>query len=249
MKKLLCLFSAVLFALTSCSNNDDNSSDKASSILVKKISYPKNDGSVYTETIVYDGNKIVSLTGDDYMIKYTYIGSFITKSEEFDEKGVLDYTNEYTYTNGKLTISVEKGANSSSSYKTKYVYNADGTVSYEGFTVVSGVEQKNGNDGKYTYKDGNLIKDEESDEVTLYEYDNKNHPYKNALGFNLFLGDDAASSNNVIKETRTSGSGANVYTSVTTSVYKYDVNNFPLEKVESRLSGGSTSTETTQYAY
>jgi hypothetical protein len=249
MKKLLYLFTASLLVFTSCSNDDNNSSDPASSILVKKITYPKPSGSTYAEAIIYNGNKIVSLTGDDYVIKYTYVGDYITKSEEFDENGVLDYTNEYTYTNGKLTSFIEIEAGSDDNYKTKYVYNADGTITYEGFTITSGVEKKNGNDGKYTYKDGNLIKEEDSYGVTIYEYDTKNSPIKNVLGYNLLLGDDSGNVNNVIKETYTSVSTTNAYTSIVTSVYKYDVNNYPTEKVESRQSGSSISTETTQYAY
>ncbi|UPZ17898.1 hypothetical protein [Flavobacterium humidisoli] len=248
MKKLLCLLGAVLVTLTFCSNNDCDPL-KTPSALLKKISYPKPNGTVYSETVAYDGNKIVSVTGDYFMIKYTYSGGFIAKSEEFDENDQLVYTDEYIYTDGKLAGIVEKDADSANSYETKYLYNGDGTVSYEEFAVVPGNELKSVNKGKYTFRDGNLIKDEGADFVILYEYDNKNHPYKNVLGYNLLLGDGAASRNNVIKETRSSGSRAKVNKSVITSVYKYNSNNFPTERVQSLLSGSSASSETIQYAY
>jgi hypothetical protein len=253
MKKLLCLFSAALVALTSCSNDDDSS--KSSSILVKKITEFENDKPV-SKDIVYNGNKIVSITNaDGSQAKFTYTGDFITKNEHFDEKGKLAGTDEYTYTNGKLTTYVEKEPGDNIYYyKTKYVHNADGTVSYEEFrvTVSTGFEEEYGEIGKLTFKDGNLIKAENSyygyDSIKVYDYDVKNSPFKNITGYSLLLEDESVV-NNIIKETRTSGSGANVNTSVTTYTYKYDTNNYPTEKVTTFPNGNSTSSETTQYFY
>lgn len=68
------------------------------------------------------------------------------------------------------------------------------------------------------------------------------------VGLNLLL-DDEPAINNVIKRTYTSGSDANLYTSVTTYSYKYDLNNYPIEKVTTFLNGDSAETETTLYGY
>lgn len=257
MKKSLYLFCATLIALTSCSNNDDNESSKsASSILPKKVTVIYSDGDSSVETILYDGNKIVSITEEDGSVtKYTYTGNVITKAEEIDEKGELDGTTEYIYTNGKLATSIEKNPGESYYYKAKYIHNADGTVSYDQFRglISTGTEEEYGATGKYTIKEGNLIKLEVSyygsERAYVYEYDTKNNPFKNVLGFNLLLQDTDLSLNNLVKETGTSGSGANTSTNTITYTYKYDANNYPTERVSSYQSGTSISTKTTQYAY
>lgn len=255
MKKLLYLFAASLLVFTSCSNDDNNSSDPASSILVKKRIYINDKGVSSSEDIVYNGNKIVSITGQDGSVfKYTYTGELITKTEEIDAKGVVGYTTEYSYTNGKLATSIDRNTDSELYYKTKYIYNADGTVSYDNFrgTVATGVEEAYGATGKYTFKDGNLVKLEVSyygeDRSHVYEYDTKNNPFKNVIGISLLF-DDETAVNNIVKETGISGSGANISTNVITYSYKYDANNYPTEQVKSYPSGDSVSTNTTQYVY
>jgi len=257
MKKLLYLFTASLLVFTSCSKDDNDSSNSTSSILPKKVTFTESDGTSYSEDNVYNGNKIVSITGEDYVIKYTYVGDFITKIEEFDENNALDTTTEYIYTNGKLTSSTSKETGAPSYSKIKFVHNADGTVSYEDFRINSSTnaEDDGGFVGKFTFKDGNLIKNEYSyygvERSIAYEYDTKNHPLKNITGINLLLDIDPSQSyvNNVIKKTRTSGSGTDIQTSITTSVYEYDANSYATKEVTTYPSGTSTSTETTQYAY
>lgn len=255
MKKLIYLFTASLLVFTSCSKDDNDSSDPASSILVKKRIYIGKDGVSSSEDIVYNGNKIVSITGQDGSVfKYTYTGELITKTEESDAEGTVDYTTEYNYASGKLATSIEKNKDAKFYYKTKYTHNADGTVSYDQFriTVATGVEEEYGATGKYTFKDSNLVKLEVSyygaEMLHVYEYDTKNNPFKNVTGISLLL-DDETAVNNVVKETSTTGSGANISTNITSYAYKYDVNNYPTEKVESYPSGDSVSTYTTQYLY
>lgn len=255
MKKLLYLFAASLLAFTSCSKDDNDSTDPASSILVKKRVYIGNDGVSSSEDIVYNGNKIVSITGQDGSVfKYTYTGELITKTEEIDDKGIVDYTTEYSYVSGKVATSIEKNKDAKFYYKTKYIHNADGTVSYDQFrvTVATGAEEEYGATGKYTFKDGNLVKLEVSyygeERSHVYEYDTKNNPFKNVAGLSLLL-DDETAVNNVVKETGISGSGVNIHTNIITYSYKYDANKYPTEKVESYLSGDSVSTYTTQYVY
>ncbi|PBI84693.1 hypothetical protein BSF41_40210 [Flavobacterium sp. ACN2] len=254
MKKLLYLFVASLLAFTSCSKDDNNSSDPASSILVKKIIDIDIDGSSSTRNYEYNGNKIVSMTEDGLLSKYTYTGDFITKIEEIDASGKLDLTTEYSYTNGKLATSVEKNTNSKFYYKTKYTHNTDGTVTYDQFrgTVATGAEEEYGAAGKYTFKDGNFVKLEVSyygsESLYIYEYDTKNYPFKNVTGLSLLL-DDETTANNVVKITGTSGTGDIIRTSIITYSYKYDTNNYPTEKVERYQSGSSISTQTTQYTY
>lgn len=238
---------------TSCSNDDNDSSDPASSILVKKITEYENSLPVFRD-VLYNGNKIVSITETDgSQTKFTYNGNQIVKIEEFDEDGLSEGPIEYGYTNGLMTSYVEK-YDDLYNHKTKYIHNNDGTVSYEQFKVniSTGVEEKDGQTGKLTFKDGNLIKAErsygKSNSVEIYEYDTKNSPFKNVLGWNLML-DDEPTTNNVIKRTYTSGSDANPHTSETIYSYKYDANNYPTERVATFLYDSSSETETTLYGY
>jgi len=258
MKKLLYLFTASLLVFTSCSKDDNDSSDSTSSILPKKVTTVYSDGDSDIENMVYNGNKIVSVTEKDgSLAKYTYTGDLITRIDELDEDGKLNYTTEYAYVSGKLNSSIGKGADADEIYyyKTKYVHNGDGTVSYDNFrgVISTGVEEEYGVTGKYTFKDGNLLKLEVSyysnDYSYIYEYDTKNNPRKNVLGFSVLLEDENSSVNNVVKETSTSGSGVNIRTNTTTYTYKYDVNNYPTEVVKNYQSGTSIATETTQFVY
>jgi hypothetical protein len=256
MKKFLCLFSVALLAFTSCSKDDNDSSTPAPSILVKLIAEFEGDKPV-SRDVLYNGNKVASITSaDGSQKKFTYTGDFITKMEIINNNGALQGTVEYQYTNGKMVSYVRKEAGATYNYKTEYVHNTDGTVSYEEFriNVSTGVEQEYGEIGKLTYKDGNLIKKESSfygsDSVYTYEYDDKNSPSKNMTGNSLLI--DAltdVSVNNVIKETQTSKSGGNVYTYITTYTYSYDADNYPTLKVATFPNGNSTSIKTTFFAY
>ncbi|KOP36642.1 hypothetical protein DBB36_08560 [Flavobacterium sp. WLB] len=253
MKNLLGLLSAALLVFTSCSKDDNNeSSDPASPILVKKITKIDSKGSSSSENYLYNGNKIVSITeADGSLTKFTYNGNEIVTKEEFDKNGLSKGPVEYGYTDGLMTSYVEKYDDDYNS-KTKYKHNNDGTVSYEQFKVdiKTGLEVKFQQTGKLTYKDGNLIKAERSydkfETVEIYEYDTKNSPLKNILGWNLLL-DEEPAVKNIIKKVDTSGSQGNIHTDTYISTYTYDVNNYPTEKI-TKLSG-STDTETVQYVY
>lgn len=252
MKKILCVLGAITFVFTSCSKDDNDASDPASPILVKKITTTYSDGDLFTEEYHYRGNKIVSVTeGDGSVSKYTYTGDLITKIEYFDETGLLNDISEYGYTDGLMTSYTEK-YDKDYNIKTKYTHNNDGTVSYEQFKVNidTGLEEKFQQTGRLTYKDGNLIKAERSydkfETVEIYEYDTKNSPFKNILGWNLLL-DEEPAVKNIIKKVDTSGSQGNIHIGTNIYTYKYDVNNYPTEKVTNF--SNSTDTETVQYVY
>ena len=244
MKKLLYLFSASLLVLSSCSSDDDTTA----TVLVKKVSYVS-IGERYTVDFTYSGNKIVSNV-NNYGEKttFTYTGDLITKIVDTDDKGNVDYTTEFTYTNGKLTseISLETGADYK--YKTKYVHNTDGTISFEEFrvAVATGKEEEYGDIGKYTFKNGNLVKIEKSyygtNSSETYEYDAKNNPFKNVVGFNLFVNDEeGAYVNNIVKRTYSNSNSTGTYTN--TYEYKYNAEGFPTEQKDfyNGASGGTTT--------
>lgn len=219
--------------LTSCSS-DDSSSDSNTETVLKptKIVYMRPDNSViYVSDFKYDGNKIVSTTDDDgYVMKYTYTGDVITKVEEFELITILKTTREFTYLNGKMVTETQKEPNDNRYFEIKYTYNPDGTISYNGKQINSAPGSIVTSSGKYTYKNGNLIKDEfifngqVTDEV-LTEYDVKKNPMSNVLGMNLLLSwSVTASSNNVVKSTQYSTGYE------TTFSYLYNNNDFPIER-------------------
>jgi hypothetical protein len=246
MKKLLYLFSASLIVLTSCSKDDDNSSDPATSTLPQKIVSVDGTESE-TTTFTYNGNKIVStVDSDGYKTNFTYTGDVITKTEEIDDKGVVDSTTEYAYTAGKLSSKTDFETGDNYKYRTKYTHNADGTIAYEEFrvNVATGVEQEYGYIGKYTFKDGNLLKEEKSYYGTVntpstYEYDTKNSILKNVTGYSLLLdNEEEISVNNVVKTT--------IGTYIYTNTYIYNENGFPTEQ-KSFSNGVADGTTTITY--
>lgn len=229
MKKLFLFIGASLLMLTSCSSDDSNSSEPTATVLLKKTSTVSN-GKTYTQDFTYSGNKIVSnVDRDGNKTAFTYTGDFITKVVNIDNKGVVDYTIDFTYTNGKLTSKLTYESGEKYKYKTKYVHNTDGTISFEEFRVAldTGVEQESGNIGKYTYKGGNLIKKEKSyygsESIISYEYDAKNNPFKNVLGFNLLL-DEEMSTNNIVKTTFSNSKD------IVTRTFIYNADGFPTEQ-------------------
>jgi hypothetical protein len=255
MKKILCLFSALTLVLTSCSSEDSNSAEN--SVLPKTVSYTYSD---YPEdndmaTVVYNGNKIVSAgyTANDKEV-YTYTGDFITKIEDFAQEGNISSTNEFTYENGKLKVDLLTESSSDKTYISKnvYTYKADGTITFVSYSVdpKTKVETKK-SEGVLTYSNGNLAKKTEiygdNSETITYEYDTKNNPFKNILGYNLLIDfDSTASANNVTKSTNVYTSGGIATTSVYTSVYEYNEKDYPVKQTRSDY---AKKQEITEYTY
>ncbi|OXA93976.1 hypothetical protein [Flavobacterium hercynium] len=248
MKVILCCLSVLLLFLSSCSN-DDNSSN-AKTVLAKNI-VSKENGKERTRVFTYDGNKINTVTFSDGLVfKYTYTGDFITKREDYAEKdGKLNSSSELTYENGKLSKKIEREVGSKFYHVNRYIYNIDGTISLEQSYVDSetGIETYDSSE-KYTYVNGNLVKVERffsgSYNESIIEYDTKNSPFKNIIGFNLIVGDETTCSNNVIKVTRLPTEGAKTYLEKYT--YKYDKNNYPIEQVITYQLGDYIFSETKQ---
>jgi hypothetical protein len=212
MKKLLCLFSATLLVLSSCTSSSDDSfiTDPApvSMILPKSVidfqpysSYQKYS----TSTISYDGNKIKSIKDGDNRTDYVYDGNNqIVKITEF-ENGVKDEERTYTYANGKLASSYytlhdipEYPTSGQFKFRSVYTYNSDGTIKKVVYDIdpTTGAETKSSYESLSTITNGNLAKvvvtDVKSGSVhtDVYEYDTKNNPYKNITGANLLVIDE-----------------------------------------------------------
>lgn len=237
MKKFFCLFTSVLFVLASCST-DDSKMDAANTTLVSQIV-----GSGTTISYVYIGNKVSQINNGTSKTVITYSGDFITKEESYTNN-VLSFSQEYVYENSKLKSSTfTDGAYIK---KDVYVYNTDGTVSYNSYKIdaITKVETIF-KSGKYTFSDGNLIRDENSSQTFIYEYDTKNNPFKNVLGFDKFI-ISGASVNNVVKETISITGSSN--TDIRSYQYEYNSDGFPISSIYS-WNGVVNSSESTTFKY
>lgn len=229
MKKILYLFGASLLMLTSCSNDEDSDSPDTA-YLVKEIAYVEGSYS-FSSKITYNGNKIVSsVDSDGEKTLYTYTGDLITKEEEFAVGNNIDSKIEYSYDNNQLKTSVSTEISGSVTYKSKNVYthNSDGTVSCKTYNInlTTGAETLSYS-GKYTFLNGNMVKREQgTDYVLVFEYDTKNNPIKNILGFDKLM-ETEFSANNIIKITSTNN-GSNP--SISTNQYDYNTAGYPTEQ-------------------
>lgn len=229
--------------LTSCSN-DDNSSSEESLILPKTISYtyPNSPEENYKTIMTYDGNKIVSIDKGDYKTKFIYDGNLIVKQLRFnvdsEGKEIKSRETVYTYSGGKLINKTsrisfsENQPNGSDFVKTDYTHIDDRTISCVQYLP-------NSTDIDYTatliYENKNLIKKDlyiiepifliESD---VYEYDSKNNPLKNILGFDLLIEEISGyGSNNLVKLKRANNEMA--AGTIYKAGYIYDDNNYPIK--------------------
>lgn len=251
MKKIICLLSVVILAITSCSSDDEPSNSVSLSltpVLVKQFISIRS-GKEYVEKITYNGNKIVSRIGSDkYTINYTYTGDFITKIEYVDANGLLEKTNQYTYIEGRLSSLLEIVPGSSYKYETTYGYVlTTGQVKYFYYSIdIKTGERKALYSGEYIYTNGNLVKnDAYGNKIIVYEYDAKFNPWRNVVGLSLLL-DEEYSTNNFTKVTTTNSSGK---ISISTYAYIYDSTYFPTEAAGTISDGTSTLTETIKIGY
>lgn len=260
MKKIICLLSVVVLAITSCSSDDEPSNPVLPTpLLVKQFTSIRN-GKEYVEKITYDGNKIVNRIGsDNYTTKYTYTENLITKIEYIDGNGVLEQTNQYTYVGGKLSSLLEIVPGSTYNDETKYGYYNEGSVPYtqKGYadyekrsTNIKTGEVKFILGGRNTFANGNLVKKTWSlygvgNGTIDYEYDTKFNPWRNVIGLNALV-DEEYSINNITKVTSTDRLGK---TSISTYAYIYNSTFFPIEAAYTLSDGTLTSAETIKIGY
>ncbi|WP_125722507.1 hypothetical protein [Flavobacterium ustbae] len=262
MKNKLFLFSILILGTFASCSSDENSYDKEdTSVLPKTMSYnypdfPEDNTKI---TITYAGNKIVSSVEDDSKTVFTYDGNMITKQIQYDIEGgkeIKDTEVSYSYENGKLKTRIirelfsEDYPEGQYIYKTVYTHVSEAVITYVNYSINSDtkVETKS-TDGTLTYNKGNLVKNElsgspKSDRV--YEYDAKNNPLKNILGFDLLLNEVSDyAKNNVTKETK-SDNGTNVASYLTT--YTYNEKGYPIKNT-SFTSDGKTVEYEIEYTY
>lgn len=233
MKKILCLFGALTFALTSCSSDED-SSDSSGTVLLKKTVETDSEGDKVTTNYVYNGNKIVNITvqGSSDGIYFTYTGDLITKME-FKYEGEVEQINEYKYdSNNRLISYVSIEPSEEYGFKESYTYETDGSISVKTYrgddltqTIANGTR-------KITFTGGEFTKIISTDSPSRsYTYDDKNNPMKNILGYDKISFVDGEASgilHNIVSEKDID------YDEVTaTYVFTYNSAGYPTKSTES----------------
>lgn len=265
MKKTLCFFGALILTITSCSTNDNDSGTAETAILPKTVKFSKPDypSENTTSTIIYTGNKLVNITDKERRTDFTYEGNVIVKMIEYDvTNGDKEEEESYSYTNGKLTSTLY-ARNFTSKYpfgqykgRYTYTYNLDGTVKKETYSInaATGVESKDDYSEIYTFQNGNLVKLVATDQssglssvrTSLYEYDAKNNPLKNVLGYNLLIDTGDCSVNNLTKHSYSYSGNAASYSYKT--VYEYNDKGYPT-KATLYMQDGVAVSEIMEYSY
>ncbi len=188
MKKIILLF-IVVFAMFSCSKNDENaiSGIDPNKILLKKAISKDN-----TTSYVYDGYKLIRINSGEVYLTNNYTGNFITSGGEYytksnDKKAEIFY--EYN-SNNRLISSKSLLYELLIASKTLFNYNADGTVSYQNYDGDFTNQNTPSGSGKiWLDKNGQTIKSEQYDNDgklvfrSEYAYDDKNYVFKNVIGF------------------------------------------------------------------
>lgn len=254
MKKPIYILCVLSLLIASCSSNsNEESTTDTSSILPKKITYIEN-GTTETNTIAYNGNKIVSMTssGGTSTI-YTYTGNQITQIDSYTGTH-LDDRETYAYnSNGKLATYVSLNYNSTNTAtageKQVFVYNADGTVSYVVYYGNLVTQTTVNYTGTVFITNGEITKVDyvysgsSTHYVRNYIYDDKNNPFKNITGYaetSFTINSPNGYTHNIISDENVSNPNFSI-----ANTYTYNSNNFPTEAVEH----SSGSTYTTQYVY
>lgn len=224
--------------ISSCSSDNKSDEIPALGTFLKTADYVGNSIVSYT----YSGNMLVNKDYNNGIIeKITYSGKEIIKIEHIIGGSNVDFVTEYTYQDGKLVYLINTYSNGNIS-KIEYAYNTDNTVFYEKYIINNSVEFKE-REGTYTFEKGNLVKNvyttyfpndfptSGSLFTDIYEYDSKNNPFKDVLGYSLLLVDEnnfPISVNNVTKRTHIDADKIyyeNPY--FYTYSYSYDSNGFP----------------------
>ncbi|WP_264536462.1 hypothetical protein [Flavobacterium sp. N1736] len=261
-KKLFYYLPLLLLVLSSCSGEDYV--DNKNIVLPKtlKIIYPYNTSANFDTEIVYDANKIASISNKYRKREYVYNGTQIIKEIEYN----LEYDQgksekAYTYINDSLKTVTTVVHGQKTRYV--YVYNIDGTVTIETYILdkETAKESKESESKVLTFNNGNLIKSVfnstygERSSTSRYDYDANNNAFKNVLGLDLLLDQanfgselNLFSKNNIKKYSAfTIGSGIVSEPYFETINYEYNKNGYPAKKTTYNYKGDIT--EIIEYIY
>jgi hypothetical protein len=271
MKKIFALAATALFIMTSCSSDEatpttnNPGTNPTDNVLLKKIIFPRYDGVMVTSNYVYNGNKIVTETDSEGLVRtFTYNGNLISQIvETVDGNPFTDYTFEYDGNGSLVTHTythhfppppmLPNNPWTTSTITAHYTYNNDGTISYEDFlTSSTQPDTQEHEHGVITMVNGNMVKKvayRPGNQVLTdtYTFDNKNNPLRNVQGAHvLALTDFGYDQNNETSFTYTV-TPESEYNFTETTTYTYNSQNYPVTSTAYDEEGQATGT--TQYFY
>ncbi|WP_284651288.1 hypothetical protein [Flavobacterium terrisoli] len=208
MKKIIYLVCFATLFLSSCSSDSSQSTAAEDDVLVKEVWTDNDTNPIHFN---YDGKKFVSTNYDGEDRYYTYTGDLITKIQTYNNGNGLGYglrvESLFTYdTSGRLTEHVFKSIpdanNIDYTITTTFVYNSNNTISVvktigyptlafsyvpetrlihlSGTTIISEDTSVYNTTGGFEYG-----------YTTSYNYDTKNNPFKNVIGYKeIYLAED-----------------------------------------------------------
>ena len=232
MKKILCFFGALVFALTSCSSDDSSSNSDSGTVLLKKTVKTDPDGEKITTIYKYDGNKIVSITdGEEFNRYFTYDGDLITKIEYKYPNGEVEQINTYEYKDGKLTTFLRVDPEINWGSKEVYTYNANGTVTAVSYSGDSKSQTLKGDTATIKFVNGEVSEIiDDKGWGHKYTYDSKNNPLKNIVGFDKLAFEDGEAegvNHNMLTDKDISEDDLWI-----NSTYTYNENGYPVKEVD-----------------
>jgi hypothetical protein len=270
MKKIIYILFATII-ITSCKktdsvvNTDTQPQPQQIYVLPTKITIIDVNGT-NTSSFAYNGNKLVGIVGATSNVTYTYTGNLVSKITITNSGAISSLsTEDYSYNPDSTINSVVNyseiligGQLTKDKSITRFTYNTNGTVSQRAYSIDlnSGTETASNSTILNTFINNNIsIKYTEtaaSFNITnqTLEYDLKNSPYKNILGYKRLF-KERSNANNLLKQTNVFTTYFNGQTIMTTDVltrtYVYNSDNFPTEI--KYFSSTGTLTGTIQFAY
>lgn len=256
-KNIFWIVSVFTVAFYSCLSENDSSTK-----LLQKMVETLEGGTSEKTLFTYNGNKIVSIDGVHQRSDFTYTDGLITRIAVSNKTTKILETIDYTYLAGKL-VQVE----SLGKYITKYSHNTDKTISYERFSLGANHQKVKEYHGVLTLENGNYTDDKRTlDNVgaglivknsRTFKYDKKINPMSGIIGFDKLLNyDELMSSNNsllnVVEDSTTyPNEQATSSAKMHTSIFKYDTDDYPIEKFSQTalLHSGNWGSLKTEYFY
>ncbi|GAA3582844.1 hypothetical protein [Snuella lapsa] len=233
---LVTLFISVL----ACSSESDDSKETPNDgILIEKIIYDKGTEDEYTETFIYDGNKLMSVDyGDDYKNVYTYDDNDnLIKDDAYAENELMaTIAIEYNSENkvASYTETFHDGSGLEGIYKYELSYNNDATITVKVYNKTSSSDFELYNTETITLNGKNIVKIVHDDGYTeSYTYDNKNSAFKNIhaievlnlLSHHEYGAEIYSNTHNIISFVESGDSISDNYNDI--YEYTYNENNYP----------------------
>lgn len=260
MKKLICLLGITMVTLTSCSNEEFDTSEpnvtesNTNGTVLKKTVAIINGGSpVTTGEYIYNGDKLAKIiTSDDKYVTYSYTGDLIT-SREFYTNAILNTKEIFEYNaNNQLVNFKRVKPNNSIVYRAIYGYNTDGTITVTGYKGALTDQNSEISKRKVFVENGQVSKIETYvnvngsmvTETSRYTFDTKNSPFNDILGFDKLTYYDSALNGNAHNVTGLSISSAtNANASSDPIQYTYNAFDYPVtaKEVDPANNGGKST--------